>query len=129
MKEQVVQFLRSQGYEADDLEQTYVTWASETDTSTVVVAGTFYGPSKEKGVLATYKEIHLTQNADGTWKVTEAVAGIAAPEASAEAAGEGAKGGEAVGEPRPPRAAKRARARKQHRNSDAPRPAGRGGDR
>jgi hypothetical protein len=97
VKEAVLESLASQGYRPDNPNSTYIVYASEGDKSAVVVTGTFYGPGKEKGVLVTFKEIRLSQGADGVWKVTATTEGVAPAEAKPEAAGEGAKGDETKG--------------------------------
>lgn len=89
VKEAVLSSLASEGYVPDNPNATYVTFASPGDTSTVLVSGTFYGPSKEKGVLATFKEIKVTLSPEGVWKVTSTTAGVAAPEPKGEPKGEG----------------------------------------
>jgi hypothetical protein len=95
VKEAVLSSLAAQGFVPDNPNATYVTYASAGDTSTVIVAGTFYGPSKERGVLATFKEIKVVAGPEGVWKVTATTAGVAPPEPKPEAEGEGAKEGAA----------------------------------
>lgn len=103
VKEAVMASLAGQGFTPDNPNSAYLTYPSEGDTSTILVAGTFYGPSKEKGVLTTYKEIKVSKQTDGTWKVTGTTAGVAPadPKVSGEGEGgaaEGAASGEATAE-------------------------------
>jgi hypothetical protein len=95
VKKAILESLAAEGFVPDNPNATYVTYASKGDTSTVLVVGTFYGPSKAKGVLATYKEIKVTVGPNGVWKVTSATEGVAAPEPKPEAEGEGAEAGAA----------------------------------
>jgi hypothetical protein len=93
VKDQVISSLANQGYTASNVGDTYVTYPDASDTSTVLVDGTFFGPSSEKGVLASYSAITFKRGADGTWAVVTKTAGTAVR----PPAGEEGKAGEASG--------------------------------
>ncbi len=90
LKTQVIDSLRSQGYTPDNVSFVYVTYASSSDTSTVNVDGTFFGPSKEKGVVTSYAKITATLDKNGNWKVTGVTLGAAPSETTGEQKSEGA---------------------------------------
>ena len=89
-KDQVVAALSGLGYTASNVGDTYVTYPDPADTSTVSVDGTFFGPSAEKGVLASYSVIVVKRGTDGTWTVVNKTAGTAV-----RPTGEEGKSGEA----------------------------------
>jgi hypothetical protein len=97
VKEAVLASLAGQGFTPDSPSSANLTYPSQGDTSTILVAGTFYGPSKEKGVLTTYKEIKVSKQTDGSWKVTATTAGVAPADPKVGGEGEGGEGAKAEG--------------------------------
>ncbi len=89
VKNAVLASLASQGFTADNPSYVYVTYASETDTGTVTVDGTFFGPSQEKGVVTSFAKISATLDKDGNWKVTKTTQGTAPSETTGEEKGAG----------------------------------------
>jgi hypothetical protein len=93
VKDQVINSLSALGYTASNVGDTYVTYPDANDTTTVLVDGTFFGPSNEKGVLASYSAIVIKRGADGTWTIVQKTAGTAVRPKG----GEESKSGEASG--------------------------------
>lgn len=85
VKEQVFASLEKQGYMPSSPGDTYMSYPDMNDTATVLVDGTFFGPSKEKGVLASYSSIEVKKSEEGSWTIVKTTAGTAKrPKAGAE---------------------------------------------